>query len=107
MEIDSTALSSPAISLTGSASYFPSGATASQPVSALNSPSLKHVPLSHPTVQTEPGPSSPAPVDASSAAGRKKKAKKSGLQKMLALNKEKEEEAKKAKAGGGLMDWMT
>ncbi|KAL7417237.1 hypothetical protein BDY24DRAFT_164004 [Mrakia frigida] len=116
MEVDSpsasaSASSTPLASTSNpSSSYFPPFPSAT--ASALSSPRLKHVPLSHPTV---PSIAPPSPVAAAGegkdagGAGRKKK-KKSGLQKMLALNKEKEEEEarkKKAGGGGGLMDWMT
>lgn len=84
---------------------------------ALASPSLAHVPTSHPTPPAMPMPlpssatssarASPEPGAMAKKPGREKK-KKSGLQKMLALNKEKEEEEarKKKAASSSLLDWM-
>lgn len=92
-----------------SAAPSPVSSSSKPPASALSSPRLKHVPLSHPTVPSNAQPPSPSSSEVSKEVDKKamgrKKTKKSGLQKMLALNKEKEE-AKKSKTGGGLMDWM-
>jgi hypothetical protein len=92
----------------------PSSSAAPSPTlsfpSALLSPALSHVPTSHPTPPVLPPPQTPSSLGSVASGGvggskeKRKKAKKSGLQKMLAASKEKQGEDKKA--GSSLLDWM-